>query len=121
MLKLYVLVVTLLAEDNLKLSKQLNDGFERSVYWNKYRMDPNKKEEPPNNVTSSIRELLDSNYQGVKRLFVLAYDDTNTNTGVKVDSYQKYFLPRVNIENYNTEIYGRNFYDQPINNPVKKI
>ena len=119
--KLYVLVVTLLAEDNLKLSKQLNDGFERSVYWNKYRMDPNKKEEPPNNVTSSIRELLDSNYQGVKRLFVLAYDDTNTNTGVKVDSYQKYFLPRVNIENYNTEIYGRNFYDQPINNPVKKI
>ena len=61
-------------------------------------MIPNKKEEPPNNRTSYIRELLDSNYQGVKRLFVLPYVDTNANTGVKVDYSQKYFLPSVNLE-----------------------
>ena len=30
--KLYVPVVTLLTEDNVKLSKQSNDGFKRSVY-----------------------------------------------------------------------------------------
>ena len=27
----------LLAEDNVKLLKQLNDGFKRRVYWNKYK------------------------------------------------------------------------------------
>ena len=33
--KLYVPVVTLKTEDNIKLSKLLNEGFKRSVYWNK--------------------------------------------------------------------------------------
>ena len=32
----------------------------------------------------------------------------------------KYFLPRVGIENYNIEIDGRNFDDQPINNLIKQ-
>ena len=35
--KLYVPVVTLSARDNQKLSKLLSKGFERSVYWNKYK------------------------------------------------------------------------------------
>ena len=34
--KLYVPVVTLSAEDNAKLAKQLSEGFKRSIYWNKY-------------------------------------------------------------------------------------
>ena len=34
--KLYLPVVTLSTEDNAKLTKQLNDGFKRSVYWSKY-------------------------------------------------------------------------------------
>ena len=33
-----------------------------------------------------------------------------------VTSHQKYFLSRIEIKNYNIEIDGRNFYDQPINN-----
>ena len=33
---------------------------------------------------------------------------------------KKYFLPRIKIENYNIEIDGRNFYDQPINDPIKQ-
>ena len=33
--KLYVPIVTLSAEDNVKLVKQLNEGFKRPVYWNK--------------------------------------------------------------------------------------
>ena len=67
--KHYIPVVTLLREDNVKLAKQLNDGFKRSVYWNKYKMILNEKEELPNNGTSNIRKLLDSSFQGVKRFF----------------------------------------------------
>ena len=33
---------------------------------------------------------------------------------------KKYFLPRVKIGNYNIEIDGRNFYDQPINDSIKQ-
>ena len=39
---------------------------------------------------------------------------------VSVDSFEKYVLPRVKIENYNMEIDGRNFYDQPINDSIKQ-
>ena len=67
------------------------------------------------NTEKHIRELLDSSCQGVKRLFVLAYENTAGDKQVSDDSLKKYFLPRVKIENYSIEIDGRNFYDQPIN------
>ena len=35
--KLYVPVVTLSTKDNVDLTKQLNEGFKRSVYWNEYK------------------------------------------------------------------------------------
>ena len=55
--------------------------------------------------------MLESSYQGVKRLFVLAYNNKEGDNKVSVDSFKKYFLPRIKIENYNIEIDGRNFYD----------
>ena len=119
--KLYVPVVTLKTEDNAKLSKLLNEGFKRSIYWNEYKVTPNKIVEiAAINEEKYIRELLDSSCQGVKRLFVLAYDNTAGNNQVSIDSFKKYFLPRVKIENYNIEIDGRNFYDQSINDLIKQ-
>ena len=72
------------------------------------------------NEEGPIRELLDSSFQGVKRLFVLAYDNTEVNNQVSVDSLKKYFLQKVKIENSNNEIDERNFYDQPINGSIKQ-
>ena len=56
----------------------------------------------------------------MNRLFVLAFDNTVDNKRVERDSHRKYFLTRVNITNYNVLIHGRNFYDQPINDQIKK-
>ena len=53
-------------------------------------------------------------------MFVLAYNNNEGNNQVSVDSYKKYFLPRVKIENYNIKIDGKNFYDQPINGTIKQ-
>ena len=39
---------------------------------------------------------------------------------LKETSHTKYFLPRVDITNYNVLIIGRNIYDQPINDLVKQ-
>ena len=112
--KLYVPVVTLSLEDNSKLTKQLSEGFKRSVYWNKYKVIQNKTY----NQNNYIRELLDPSYQGVKRLFVPAYD--NTDNAVTADSHRRYFLPRTKIKNYNIELDGQNFYDQSINGSIKQ-
>ena len=35
---LYVPVVTLPTEDNVKLTKKLDKTFKRSVYWNQHKM-----------------------------------------------------------------------------------
>ena len=63
-------------------------------------------------------------------MFVLAFNNTtvtvpnnpinNTNNRNLKSNHQKYFLPRVNITNYNVRIEGRNFYDQPINDLIKQ-
>ena len=114
--KLYVSIVLLLAEDNAKSSKILAVGFKRPVYWKKYKVIDNiSVNNANNNEEKPIRQLLDSSYQGVKRLFVLAY-----NNKVSIDSFKKYFFPRVKIENYNIEIDGNNFNDQPINDSIKQ-
>ena len=121
--KLYVPIVTLSIEDNSKLTKLLNEGFNgfNLIYWNEYKVSPNKIVEIAGaNDVKYIRELLDSSCQGVKRLFVFAYNNTAGNDQVSFDSYKKYFLPRVKIDNYNVEIDGRNFYDQPINDSMKQ-
>ena len=119
--KLYFPIVTLSIEGNSKLTVLLNKGSKRPIYWNEYKVTPNKIVEIVAIIEEKyIRELLDSSYQGVKRLFVLAYDNTAGNNQVSVDSYKKYFFPRVKIENYSIEIDGRNFYDQPINDSIKQ-
>ena len=64
--KLYVPVVTLKTEDNAKLSKLLNEGFKRSVYWNKYKIILKDYAENEN-----IRERLDTSFQGVSKLLLL--------------------------------------------------
>ena len=75
--KLYFLTVTLSSEDNVKLSKLL---ILRPIYWNEYKVIPNKVVEiAAENEEKYIRELLDSVWQGVKRLFALAYNNTAGN------------------------------------------
>ena len=115
--KLHVPIVTLSTKGSANLTKQLNEGFKRSVYWNSYETKPAKVIEQGKN----IYELLNASFQGVKRLFVLAYfiaDGGNDEAGIK--SNKKYFLPRGEIKNYNVLIDGRNFYDQPINDIIKQ-
>ena len=98
--KLYVPIVTLSVEGNAKLSKLLTKGFKRTVYWNEYEVIDNKIVEiAADNEEKYMRELLDSCWQGVKRLFVLAYNNKEGDNNVSVDSYKKYFLSRVKIEN----------------------
>ena len=54
-------------------------------------------------------------------MLVLPFENTDNGAKkVERNSHTKYFLPRVNITNYNVLIDGRNFYDQPINDLIKQ-
>ena len=102
------------AEDNVKLSKLLSEGFERPIYWSEYKVISNKNY----NTNEYIREQRGTSIQGINRLFVFPYI-TGANVTTE-NSYDKYFLPKLKIDNYNIEIDGRNFYDQSINDSVKQ-
>ena len=129
--KLYVPVVTLSTEDNNNLTKQLNDGFKRTIYWNQYVSKPFP--ETPHKKTGITRFALDAAFQGVNRLFILAFEDTRADEAADApaprnfvanrvirNSYRKYFVPRVDITSYNVLIDGRNFHDQPIDDSIRK-
>ena len=75
--KLYVPIVTLSTKDNTNLTKQLNEDFKRTIYWNQYVSKPFPGS--PHKKTGITRFALDAVFQGVNRLFVLAFEDTHAN------------------------------------------
>ena len=112
--KMYVPVVTLSKEDNKDIIEEKNKGFQRSVYWNEY-----KTKEISENADANVFKYINLDpFQGVNRLFVMAYNRGNgqpTRNG-----QQKYYLPRIDLEKYNVIIDGRNFYDNPIESDIEK-
>ena len=53
-------------------------------------------------------------------MFVLVFNNIDSNAKVERKNHQKHFFSRVNMTNYNVLIDGRNFYDQTINDLVKQ-
>ena len=103
---LYVPVVTLSTQDNSKLLPQLKNGFERTVTWNKYLIKPELLAQNAN-----LNHLVESSFQGINRLFVLAFG----NDGHRI-SNERYYIPNVEIKDYNAMIDGKNVFYQPVRN-----
>ena len=106
--KLYV-PVTLSTKENAKLLQQLKSAFKRVINWNKYLSKPELLRQNPN-----LNYFIEPSFQVVNRLFILAFENDTQRT-----SHSGYYLPNVEIKNYNIVINGENFFDQPIKN--KKI
>ena len=104
--KLYVPVMTLSTQENTKLLQQLKSGFKRVINWNKYL---SKSESSRRNA--NLNYLVEPSFQEINRLFVLAFEGDTQRT-----SYSGYYLPNVEIKDYNIMINGENFFDQPIKN-----
>ena len=98
--------MTLSTQENTKFFQQLKSGFKRVVNWNKYLSKPELLAQNPN-----LNHLVEPSFQGVNRLFVLAFENDNHRTSDK-----RYYLPTVEIKDYNIMINGENFFDQPIKN-----
>ena len=103
---LYVLVVTLSTQDNAKLLPQLKSGFKRTISWNKYLAKPELLAQNAN-----LNHLIEPSFQGVNRLFVLAFENDAQRT-----SNKRYYIPNVEIKDCNVMIGGKKCFDQPIKN-----
>ena len=96
--KLYVPVVTLSIQYNVKLLKQFESGFKKTINWNKQQ-----------SKTTNYRKnwylefLIDPSFQGVNNLFVFSFEDEN--------GQESYYLPTAEVKYYNFMINGRSFLD----------
>ena len=96
--KMYVPVVTLSKEDNKDFIEQQNKGFQRSIYWNEYKTKEINATVDNNNPANSVRYInLDPSFQGVNRLFVMAYNRANDQP--TRNGQRKYYLPRIDLNN----------------------
>ena len=94
---LHVPVVTLSTQDKAKLLPQFTVG-------KKY---PSKPEILAQNA--NLNHLVEPSFQGINRLFVLAFENDAQRT-----SKRRYYIPNVEIKDYNVMIDGKNFFDQPV-------
>ena len=109
--KLYVPVVTLSTQENTKFFQQLKSGFKRVMNWNKYCSKPELLAQNQN-----LNHLVEPSFQGVNRLFVLAFENDDHRISTK-----RYNLPTVEIKDYNIMINGENVFDQPTYENIRKI
>ena len=92
-------LVTLSTQDNAKLLPQLKLGFKRTISWNKYLSKSELLAQNPD-----LNHLVEPSFQGVNRLFVLAFEDDGQRTSSK-----RYHLQNVEIKDCNVVIDG-NFF-----------
>ena len=106
--KLYVPIVTLSINDNIKFVENIKQGFKRTISWNKYRSEITTQ--PKNNLDY----LIDPAFRNINRLFVLSFK--NGNNDPTRDSFEKNYMPLVEIKDFNALIENKPFFDQPVKN-----
>ena len=60
---------------------------------------------------NNLNYLIDPTFIEVNRLFVFSFENENDRT-----SFSKYYVPNVQIKNFNVLIYGKSFFGMPIKN-----
>ena len=83
---------------NVKLLQELKYGFKRTINWNKYQSDPKTYAQ-----NRYLNHLVHTSFQGVYTIFVLSFENEDDRI-----SHLEYYLPKVEIKNYNVMIDGKN-------------
>ena len=102
--KLYIPVVTLSKDDEIKLLTNLKSGFKTEIIWKKYRSQMTTEA-----INNNLNILIDPTFTNVNRLFVLAYQNVDDR-----QSYDEFCLPKVMIKDYYVIIDKLAVFDLPI-------
>ena len=107
--KLFVPVVTLSKEADIKLLEQLKTGFKKTIKWNKYRSQMSIQLQ-----NNNLNYLIDPTFTNVNRLFVLSFPKNN-NADSRY-SFSNYYVPKVKVNDFNVLIDGKSFFDLSLKN-----
>ena len=103
--------------DNKKFLENIKPGFKRLISWNKYRSEITTQ--PKNN---NLDYLIDPIFININGLFVLSFktgnDDPTRNSfdDPTRNSFDEYYMPLVEIKDFNALVDNKPFFDQPVKN-----
>ena len=98
--KLYIPVVPLSKDDEIKLLTNLKSGFTTEIEWNKYRSQMTAEA-----INNNLNILIDPTFTNVNRLFVLAYQNADDR-----QPFSRFYLPNVMVKDYNVIIDKLTFF-----------
>ena len=107
--KFYVLLVTFSINDNIKFLENIKQRFKRTIYWKKYRSEITGKPK-----TANLDYLIYPTFRNINKLFVLTFKNGD-NDSTRY-SFEKYYIPLVEIKDFYTLIDNKPFFDQPVKN-----
>ena len=90
----------------ITLLQQLKTGFKRTIKWNKYRSEMSNQTK-----NNNLNCLIDPTFTNVNRLFVLTFENVDDRT-----SFSKYYIPKVEIKDFNVLIDRKPFFEIPVKN-----
>ena len=103
---MYFPVVTLQEKYDHELLKNLKTGIDIDYEWGRYRTQIINQP-----ATNNLNFLIYPTFNNINRLFVLAFPNEDDRS-----SFSKYYMPNVEIKDYNILIDLQPFYDIPIKN-----
>ena len=112
--KLYVLVITLSINNNIKCLENIKQGFKRTISWNKYMSEITTQ---TNN--NNLVDLIDLTFRNINRLFLLSL--RNGNNDPTTNSFDKYYMLLVEIKDFKAIIDNESFFDQPVKKEAKSV
>ena len=107
--KLYVPVVTLSFNDNIKFFENIKLGFKRTISWDKYRFGITTKLK-----NNNLDYLTDPTIRSINRLYVISFK--NDNDDATTDSFVKFCMPLLEIKAFNALIDNKLFFVQQVKN-----
>ena len=103
---LYVPVVTLSVNDNVKFLENIKQGFKRTISCNKCRSETTTQ---PN--SNNLDYVIDPTVRNINILFVLSLKDSNKD--LKRNYFDKYYVSLVEIKSFNALVDNKAFFEQP--------
>ena len=94
--------------DNIFLGN-IKQGFKKIISRNKYRSEITIQK-----TANNLDYLTDPTFRNINRLFVLSFK--NGNDDPTINSFDEYYIPLVEIKDFNPLIDNKPFFDQSVKN-----
>ena len=97
----------------MKFLENIKHWFQRTISWNKCRSEITKQS---NN--NNLDYLIDLTFSNINRLFVISFKNGDDDT--TINSFDEYYMPLLEIKDFNTLTNNKTFFNQPLKSNNKQ-